>query len=199
MDNRAANAKPWLAYVWALSLIVVWGAVAAALKQPLWVTQSSKDLMAFGAVRGIDFNWTEAWRLVASQWLHVKFPHMLLNAAIIAIVGRAVEMRAGPVVLAAAGIIGGALGQLAVLWLQPQDIISGASQAAFALCAFVLANARLKSLAWPAAIVGIVIGLALDSVIGGHLQLKPGHLVGGLFGLAAGFAWKFAGVRQRVD
>jgi len=198
MENRE-NRKAWLACAWAVSLIVVWGTVAVALKQPLLATQPSKDLMAFGAARGADFKVTEAWRLVVSQWLHVKFPHMLLNAAIIAVVGRAVEVRAGPIVLMATGVIGGALGQLAVLWLQPQDVISGASQAAFALCAFVLPNARIKSFAWPAAVVGIVIGLALDSVVGGHLQLKPGHLVGGLFGLAAGFTYKIAAARQTVD
>ncbi len=195
MENRESR-KAWLAYAWALSLVVVWGAVAMALKQPLFATQPSKALLAFGATRGTDFGWSEAWRLVASQWLHVKCPHMLLNALIVAVIGRAVEVRAGAVVLGVTGVIGGALGQLAVLWLEPQDIVSGASQATFALGAFVLATARIRSFAWSAALVAIVISLALDSLVGGHLSLKPGHLVGGLVGLVAGFTWKW---RQTVD
>jgi len=181
---------PWLAYSWAVSLIIVWGAVAVALKQPLWVTQDSRDLVAFGALKGADFRPGEAWRLLASQWLHVKPPHMLLNAVIIAIVGRAVEARTGALALLAVGLVGGTLGQLAAVYGEPTEFISGASQATFAMCGFVLLAARIKSYAWASALVGVLSGLTLDVVVSGHGAFKPGHLVGLIFGLVVGLVWR---------
>lgn len=174
-----------LAYGWALSLIGVWIAVAVAGHQPLWAAQPGALLRRFGAVDGAHFTVADTWCLIASQWLHVKFAHMLLNAAVVAAVGQAAERRAGLSGLAV-GLIGGTLGQAAILWLDPHAPISGASQASFALCGFVLTQMRLKSFGWWAAVAGLASGLALDLFVSDQGGLTPGHLAGLLFGLTAG-------------
>ena len=170
--------------IWAASILLVWILVATALHQPIWVQQHSRDLVAFGAIKGANFSATEAWRLVVSQWLHVKPQHMLLNAFIIGGVGLAVEKPLGRALPAIVALAGGTLGQLAAVLIEPQAFISGASQAYLALCglAIVTKGVERRWLAW----IGLAIALALDIFVSGHGMVKPGHLVGLAVGLAAG-------------
>src|SRR3954447_13113488 len=132
--NRAVP----LSWIWALSIVVVWTLVAVHLAQPPWAQQSSLDLVRYGALKGADFTWWESWRLIVSQWLHVKFPHMLLNALIIAVVGQAVERVITPWLVIFVAVTGGAVGQLLIVTTRPDAFISGASQAYMALCGFAL-------------------------------------------------------------
>lgn len=170
--------------IWAASILLAWILVATALHQPIWVQQHSRDLVAFGAIKGADFSTDQAWRLVASQWLHVKPQHMLLNALIIGGVGLATEKRLGRALPAIVGLAGGTLGQLAAVLTEPQAFISGASQAYLALCGLALVTDRIERrwLAW----IGLAVALVLDIFVSGHGMVKPGHLVGLAIGLAAG-------------
>jgi len=170
--------------IWAASLLLVWILVATALHQPIWVQQHSRDLMTFGAIKGANLSAAEAWRLVASQWLHVKPPHMLLNVVIIGGVGLAAEKRLGRALPAIVGLAGGTLGQLAAVMTEPQAFISGASQAYLALCGLAIVTDRIERrwLAW----IGLAIALVLDVFVSGHGMVKPGHLAGLAVGLAAG-------------
>lgn len=174
------------AMIWAASILLVWILVATALHQPIWVQQHSRDLVAFGAIKGAHFSATEAWRLVASQWLHVKPQHMLLNVLIIAGVGLAAEKRLGRAAPAVVALAGGTLGQLAAVLTEPQAFISGASQAYLALCGLAVVTDKIdragRWLAW----AGLAIALILDIFVSGHGAVKPGHLVGLAVGLAAG-------------
>lgn len=170
--------------IWAASILLVWILVATALHQPIWVQQHSRDLVAFGAIKGSNFSAAEAWRLVASQWLHVKPQHMLLNVLIIGGVGLAVEKRLGRALPAVVALAGGALGQLAAVLTEPQAFISGASQAYLALCGLAIVTDRIERrwLAW----AGLAVALILDVFVSGHGALKAGHLTGLAIGLAAG-------------
>ncbi|MFN3669889.1 MAG: hypothetical protein ACK4VY_11305 [Brevundimonas sp.] len=62
---------PW-SWLWALSIVIVWLWIAHALGQPVPAQQHSLDLVRYGAFRGSDLTLAESWRLIASQWLHVK-------------------------------------------------------------------------------------------------------------------------------
>ncbi len=170
--------------IWAASLLVVWVGVALALHQSLTAQQHSRDLVAFGALKGVNVSATEAWRLVASQWLHVKPQHMLLNAVIIGGVGLSAERRLGRALPIAVSLVGGTLGQLAAALSEPQAFISGASQAYLALCGLVIVTNRVawRWLAW----AGLAVALLLDVFVSGHGAIKPGHLAGLGVGLAAG-------------
>lgn len=172
--------------IWALSLIVVWLAVAAAMGRPVWATEPSQVLVAFGAIKGAHFDASEAWRLVASQWLHVKAPHMLLNALIIGAVGLAAEQRFGRVTPASTALAGGTLGQLLVVLTAPGAFISGASQACLALCGFALAARALAPWGRTIAILGVLVAVLLDVFVSGHGGVKTGHIVGLAFGLGVG-------------
>jgi membrane associated rhomboid family serine protease len=185
---------PWLfrewqapvASAWAASIIVVWLLVALILDQPILQLQHSRDLAQFGAERGVRFDASDAWKLIASQWLHVKFPHMLFNALIIAVVGGAIERRYGWFFMLCAGIGGGALAQLATLLARPEAYVSGASQAYLALCGMALVLIRPKPVSWWAAVTGIAVSVVLDLFVSAHGALKIGHIVGLGAGLLAG-------------
>lgn len=173
---------------WSISIVLVWVLIAVDLQQPLPMRQHSIDLMAYGAFQGRDFQLTELWKLLASQWLHVKFPHMLFNALIIGLVGTALLPRltvSGTLVL---GFLGGAAGQVAAAMFQPDAYVSGASQAYLALCGAAILMLPRRSLGWGAALVGIVVAVVLDVFVSGYAGVKPGHVAPLLIGLAVGAA-----------
>jgi len=143
--------------------------------------------LAFGAIKGEYFDWTQAWRLVASQWLHVQAPHMLLNALVLGSVGWAAETRWGRILPAAIALMGGTLSQALLVLLEPQNFLSGASQAYMALCGFLLvAGGRMSRGGRILACAGILIGLAIDIFISVDGQIKFGHAFPIFFGMVSG-------------
>lgn len=173
-------------WVWAASLVLVWIGVALSLNQPLWAQQHSIALTAFGAFEGQTLTFGDAWKLVVSQWLHVKFPHMLFNALIIGLVGTALSRRMAWPWALALGVFGGACGQLAAAILQPEAYISGASQAYLALCGAALILLPWRSVGFGAAVVGTLVGAGLDLFVADHGGIKPGHWIPFLIGAIAG-------------
>lgn len=176
---------------WAVSIVLIWVLVAIDLQQPLWMRQHSIDLTAYGAFQGHDFQFADAWKLAVSQWLHVKFPHMLFNALIIGSVGAALADRLTTPGALSLGVIGGAVGQAAAAWLQPDAYVSGASQAYLALCGAALIVLPRRSAGWIAAVVGVIVAIALDLFVSAHNGVKPGHMAPFLIGLLVGgcVAW----------
>ncbi len=178
-------------WAWAASIVLVWIVVAVVLGQPLWMRQHSIALTAYGAFEGRTLTAGDSWKLLASQWLHVKFPHMVFNAVIIGLVGGALTGRlAWPLVLAL-GLIGGACGQLTAALLQPDAYVSGASQAYLALCGTGLLVMKRKTVGWWVAVVGVAVSVGLDVFISGHAGIKPGHLVPFVVGLMVGGVFLF--------
>jgi len=179
---------PVIIWIWAMSIVLVWIVVALALGQPLWAQQHSAALTAFGAFKGKTLTMGDAWKLLASQWLHVKFPHMLFNAAIIGLVGAGLTRRMTWLLVLGLGLLGGACGQLTAALLQPGAYISGASQAYLALCGAALILLPWRSVVFWVAIVGTAVSVALDLFVAGHAGVKPGHLVPFVIGLIVGGA-----------
>ncbi len=185
--------------IWAASLVAVWCATAAALHQPPWVQQASRDLLPFGVIKGIYFEPAQAWRLVASQWLHVKPPHMLLNAMILGGVGLCAERRWGGLWPALVALTGGTLSQALLVRLEPQAFLSGASQAYMALCGFALTAGGIGRIGLGMAWAGVAVGVALDVFVSGHGALKVGHLFPLVFGLACGLIARVSAARRPAD
>lgn len=173
-------------WTWSASIVLVWAFVALSLDQPLFMRQHSLDLVAFGAFKGSDLSGASLWKLIASQWPHVKFPHMLFNALIIGVVGTALARRYPWPYVLVLGILGGAAGQLTGAALQPDAYISGASQAYLALCGMAVLVLARRSIGWWAALTGIVVSIALDLLVAKHGGIKPGHIVPVCIGLAVG-------------
>jgi membrane associated rhomboid family serine protease len=144
-------------------------------------------------LKGRDFSASETWRLVASQWLHVKFPHMLFNALVIAGVGLFAEVRFGRWTAVSLGVAGGTLAQLVTVYALPDAYISGASQAYLVLCGLVLMTGAVRSVWWWIALVAVVAGAGLDLLVSGHGTIKPGHLASFAAGSIAGLALKLTG------
>jgi rhomboid protease GluP len=169
------------------SILLAWAGVAVASGQTLTATQGSRLLLQFGACDGSVLRTHEWWRLVASQWLHALFPHMLFNAGVVAFGGALLERRVAWRLLWLAYVSGGALAQLASAWAYPDEVSSGASQAMLVLCGAALLSGWTRPLpSWAsiALLVLTALQIALDLKAVG--TVKVGHAVGLAIGLAAG-------------
>ena len=183
-----------LAWLWAASIVAVWLLVALRLGQPVWHQQQSQALVAFGAFKGMSLTAAAAWRLIAAQWLHVNVAHMLLNAAIIGMVGAAVERRFGRVVMAA-GLGGGALAQLIGALADPGGFVSGASPAALVLCGTAVVALR-RSVSWWMACGSTLVAFALDVFVSAAAGPKAAHVAAFAIGCAAGLVVRRRRQRQ---
>src|SRR6188768_133808 len=84
-----------LALVLSISIILAWIASAIALDQSLFATQRSSQLLGIGALNGELFRTEGWWRLLASQYVHAHFPHMIFNALGVLLIGSVVERSGG--------------------------------------------------------------------------------------------------------
>jgi membrane associated rhomboid family serine protease len=175
-------------WLWGFSIVMVWVAVAVHLDQPLVQQQRSPALVAYGAFKGTDLSVAGLWRLIASQWLHVNFHHMLFNALIVAAVGQALQARTSAALMLAIGVGGGAIGQLFSAWAYPAHFMSGASQAYLALCGAGLLVLERNRPGWWVAAAGSIGAVVLDVFVSGYGAVKTGHWVAFMVGLCAGAA-----------
>ncbi|MFN7390821.1 rhomboid family intramembrane serine protease [Brevundimonas sp.] len=178
-------------WAWAASILLVWVIVAVSLGQPLWQQQHSRDLTAHGAFLGETLTIGDSWKLMASQWLHVKFPHMLFNVAVIGVVGAGLTRHLSVLLVLSVGLIGGAVGQFTAAVLQPEAYISGASQAYLALCGAGLLILPRRSVGFVATLLGVLVSVGLDLFVSDHAGIKPGHLASFVVGLIAGGLYLF--------
>lgn len=181
---RALRASP-LALILAAAIVVSWCLAAVSFDQPLLAVQRSRLLLEIGAVNGELFRSQGWWRLIASQFLHVHFPHMLFNALCVLVVGSLIERRHGWLPLAIIYFVGGSIGQVASVVSYPGLVSSGASQALMALCgaAVPMGLTRREKLL---VVAILAVQIALDVRVA--QTVKAGHVFGFLGGLVVGAA-----------
>ena len=191
--------RPSIAYLGiaiVLAIAVGWLLVAMHLHQSVLAVQKSSQLLQLVAVNGAALERGAWWRLLASQFVHVHFMHMLFNLCGVLVLAVAIERAAGSVALALTYFIGGAVGQYFSVLLNPELVSSGASQAMIALCAFALLGYRRFAIARHAVLLAgvlVAIQFALDIYVSGGI--KPGHSFGFAAGLAIVLAMMAAGRR----
>ena len=128
----------------------------------------------------------ELWRLVTSQLIHVKQPHMIGDVVCLGLVGWVVERNVGPWRLLLLWLVGGALVTLySTLFVPfPWNLGTGSSQAVMVIAGAGLWLAltgidRSRSLLW-ACLFSIALAFAIDIV---HVYYpKPHHVVGVVVG-----------------
>jgi rhomboid protease GluP len=185
-----------VASIIAAAILLTWLYVAVANDQSLFAVQRSSLLLPIGAANGTLFATNEWWRLLTSQFLHVHFPHMLFNCLCIAAVGGHIENLRGHAAMTAIYFAGGTIGQFASVFVYPELVSSGASQALMALCggSLLLRSKRLRGIAL--AILCIQVGLDLFSAS----TIKAGHAAGFLAGMLVGaFIFKRQSSQQQVS
>lgn len=148
--------------------------------QSLVAVQRSRSLLDLGAINGALLTLPDSWRLVASQFLHVQFPHMLFNALCVALLGGVIERQWSWRAMLVLYFVGGTIGQLASVLATPHLVSSGASQALMAVCAGILVAPVARHWKIAAAIV-LVFQAGLDYYVA--QSIKAGHLWGFLAGL----------------
>jgi membrane associated rhomboid family serine protease len=157
-------------------------------------------LRSYGGTAFDDLANFELWRLATAQLVHAKQAHMLLNAALLLLLGNLVEARTGGLRAFSVWLLAGGIGTAIspVLIEAPWNIGTGASQATFAFagCAAVLAlsgTIRGKS-AWALISLTLLTGFGLDMIYAGYP--KPGHVTGFLLGACIGAVHRPARNRQ---
>lgn len=162
----------------------------------IFETQKSRLLITFGAANGESLLAGDYWKLITSQFVHVRFPHMLFNVAVIYCIGAALEEKYGPSIFLLAYFLSGTVGQYASVTSYPLLVTSGASQA---LCGIVgsflvltLFTEHKKKFALYLALVFVLVQIFLDVYFSG--KIKAGHYMGFLSGVLFGLIY---GVRTR--
>lgn len=120
------------------------------------------------------------WRLLTAALVHLDAGHLFINLLLIGLVGRELERAYGTAVMAVSMVACAVVGGLAVVWLQPDSIVGGASTISYGMFAMLVGLSLARKTDVRAPLVLIVINL-LYSVTSSGVSL-PGHLGG----LAAG-------------
>lgn len=195
------NDKPYASAFICISILSYWIFIALHSGQAIYENQHSRLLLGYGAVDGRLLEQGDFWRILVSQFTHVKFPHMLGNVFFIYIIGSYIELRYGVTTLILTYLIGGLSGQYASVLFNPDLVSSGASQALCSLAGFlfihftnVFRNSRIIGLI---VLLFIVIQCGLDLYFAG--RLKEGHSFGFLTGAVMGlcFYWLTDKLKER--
>ncbi|HLL75664.1 MAG TPA: rhomboid family intramembrane serine protease [Pyrinomonadaceae bacterium] len=178
--------------------LISWFAVSWAYGLPPHRPHNSYLLLRVGALDGDLLRAGGWWRIIASQFLHVHFPHLLFNMAALLLLGSPLERAFGPLRFALLYLAGGSIGQLAGVLAAPALVSSGASQAVMGVAgarAVQLIRRRgagRASLIILLAVTGIQLGLDLlvaQKIKAGHwVGLCAGALLGYLLGRTPGQA-----------
>jgi rhomboid protease GluP len=168
--------------------LITWCAVAWFYHLPLFTAQNSILLLRVGAVNGALLSAGQWWRIIASQFLHVHFLHLLFNMLALLLLGSVLEREFGSLQLVVLYLGSGIIGQLAGVIAAPLLVSSGASQAVMGLAGgmFVLLLRRPQRRAlWLVLVSVIGIQVALDLISSGGI--KVGHLAGFCAGIVTCF------------
>jgi len=162
--------------------------------------QHSFLLLNYGALTGTNMDNGEYWKLVTSQFTHVRFLHMLLNVGFIFVLGKTIEKKFGTISFASIYILSGSVGQFASVTLHPDLVSSGASQALCGLAGFLLVFSKqllaTHRITVIAVAVFMLIQISLDLYFAGYL--KAGHTVGFLSGVFLGLGGLFMPIKANL-
>jgi membrane associated rhomboid family serine protease len=123
----------------------------------------------------------EYWRLITSQLIHVKYPHMLFNVLFLLILSIELEKKVGTWFLFKLWLFAGGVGTYfsSLFVLAPWNVGTGASQAILAIAISILflskRNVTMAKLSKVMASIYIILSLALDLLTAYYP--KPGHVL----------------------
>ncbi|USD66840.1 rhomboid family intramembrane serine protease [Vibrio sp. SCSIO 43136] len=130
----------------------------------------------------------EFWRLVASQLIHVKQPHMIYNVLSLVAIGFAFERKIGALAFISIWLVAGSVGTFASTFTVPEpwNLGTGGSQAVLGLAAAGLVK-YLKGETGgrvPFLVLALTIlpAFALDLIFSEHHLPKLGHVLSFGFG-----------------
>lgn len=191
------NAVPGIVGYFAILLVVAWAAGTSLF---------GRDWVAAGRVDGELLRQGELWRLVTAQTLHGSLKHLLGNLGFGALfglfAGRLLGSGVAWLVIVLAACVAN---ELNVLLLDSSHRSIGASTAVFAalgvVAAYVWTSRFMAQDRWPYRVGPLVGGMALLAFTGtGDANTDIGaHLMGFVFGFAAGAALARSGVQLDND
>lgn len=201
MKNPLFYGKSYATFSICVAILLCWCIVAFHSGQQLYGTQRGQMLLGYGAVNGELLRHGGHWRIIASQFMHVNFAHMLGNVLFILLIGAYVERRCGSCALLLVYFVGGTMGQYASVLFNPGLVSSGASQAlcAIAGCSAIMLLREWRSSRVTLAIVLLFMPVQMSLDVCFAQRLKEGHIFGFLAGAAMSsyFVWKAIKTRPK--
>ena len=194
-DSRKVSERrtfPWVSLALVAAPLAGFAGAAAAGLSPS--APMPTQLIDAGASYGPRTLGAEPWRLLSAAVVHAGFTHLMLNVVVLALIGAAVEHRAGRAATALLFVSAALVGASAGTALAPYAVIAGASSGAAGLAAalsvIILVHRsegpRLRRELWLGAggvlvVLGyIALGIARDDID------HAGHVGGAVTGLALG-------------
>ena len=158
---------------------MVTGLDSGNLTQPASAPGVAWDLMVDPLLMTADGLW---WRLVTGAFVHLDPGLLLMNMLLIGLIGRELERAYGTFTMVVSMLLCAVGGGLAVVWLQPDSVVGGASTIGYGMFAMLVGLSLEQRTDVRAPLVLILVNLAYSATAGG--VSLPGHLGG----LAAGAA-----------
>lgn len=172
-----------------LTNLVSWFVVAWLYDLPLLGPHNSYSLLPAGALSGDLLRAGEWWRVITSQFLHVRLIHLAFNLGALLLLGAPWERSSGPLRFAVLYIVSGSVGQIVGVLAEPALVSTGASQAVMAV-AGARATELLKRregglVAFIVPAIVVFVQLTLDILAAG--KFKAGHWSGLCAGAIVGY------------
>ena len=174
---------PYATLILVLSTVVVSLGVNFQIAGSLFGKIKITELEPFGGFTYKHILDLELWRLVVSQFIHVKQFHMIYNALSLFALGYVLERKLGSSAFLAIWFISGSIGTFASTFTVPEpwNLGTGGSQAILGLAAagfsMYLQRHIEGKLALGVLILTIVPAFALDLTFSEHHLPKVGHVV----------------------
>jgi len=171
---------PTITITLVLATLIASCVVATVASGAPWSNVGVLKLRNYGAVNNQQLMNGEWWRLLTSQFIHVRQLHMLFNIVALFFVGSAVERAVGPLKFWLIWLLSGVAGMWASIYRVPPpfDVGSGASQALMGVVGAGVVivsrnNASPRRFRSLLVLVGLI-QVAID--IGAARYPKPGHV-----------------------
>lgn len=138
-----------------------------------------------GAIYGAEFTTKEWWRLMTPIFVHIGFDHLLSNMLLLVTVARVLEEIIGTLKFTILYLISGIVGNLAVVYLDPNSLTAGASGALYGVLGFLAIHAIFRRSKYIYFLGKSYMGIIAINII--YTVIAPGvSIMGHLGGFIAG-------------
>ncbi len=181
------NTFPFVSVLISVTTLFVSSGLAYYLHGTPWSTVNLTELRTYGGFDFQQFSQGEVWRLITSQFVHVKQFHMVFNVLCLLLLGISIEPLLGKIKTLLLWFVPGALGIMASVYFSTysEEVGTGASQAIMGLLAASI-TIIYRGLIYPFWLKSVVIIISFVALFLDFYTThypKPGHIIGFVCGL----------------
>ncbi|MCL1074467.1 rhomboid family intramembrane serine protease [Shewanella dokdonensis] len=179
---------PYMAILLALATVIVSLAVNYLISGSFFGKVKVPELEPYGGYTLEHVLNYEFWRLIVSQLIHVKQPHMIYNVLSLVAIGFIFERKIGSAAFISIWLVAGSIGTFASTFTVPEpwNLGTGGSQAVLGLAAAGLVKFLKGEVVGRITLLVLVLTIlpvfALDLIFSEHHLPKLGHILSFSFG-----------------